>query len=291
MRSTPSQVRGQTLQQVISLPDVAMISSIDDANVTFLLKHWSCFMLRRPRTSWTNTSNVNAPSPSGWTCLWKLKEQTVRRHNLPFTPRLRCCVVWFDFTIRRGGGGCCENMPCHSSGLKTSLTGAHANGGSWRWGAVRAGYSWYDIIRPGDGVLCHALFGFPVLTVAARTPGLGKHVRKGSDWWTGERVHSRSAPERVITTGRCQSHFWRRERDRRCIVLTSDEVCLWKMKRSLVTVTNEGKDWWKAWSGVSETFSPLHILYNNKQTGSATLWNRQGKTESRRGLRDTVVVR
>lgn len=100
-------------------------------------------------------------------------------------------------------------------------------------GVVRSQRAVYHMTS-SDGVMegCHALFGFPAPTVAARTPGLGKHVRRGSDWCTG--LHTS-----------CQSHFEQGNSD----VVTDEvlymqhvEVCLRKMKRSLVTVTNEGKD-------------------------------------------------
>lgn len=90
--------------------------------------------------------------------------------------------------------------------------------------AVLAGYLWHhDIIRPGDGVLCHALFGFPAVTVLAITPALVKHVSGGYNWdWHttvrrgkktynnnpgGECVRKNSGVEHkcVIITRCCQS--------------------------------------------------------------------------------------
>lgn len=125
---------------------------------------------------------MSAPSPSGWTCLWKLKEQTVRETQPPIHTQLRCCVVWFNFTIK-GEGGALQTCPISPQLCQQRwLAHTHKHGLVVRDGGVRSkrGYLWCDIIRPGDGALCHALFGFP----AAETPGLGKHVREGSDWCT-----------------------------------------------------------------------------------------------------------
>lgn len=98
--------------------------------------------------------------------------------------------------------------------------------GSWRRGAVKAGYLWYDIIRPGDGVLCHALFGFPPLTVAAWTPGLGKHVRKGSDWCAG--LHTS-----------CQSHFQQGNAN-----VVTDKVLCWLASNVMRSVSEKWKGRW-----------------------------------------------
>lgn len=69
-------------------------------NPDFSLETPELFHAPEAPPSWSNTSNMNAPSPSGWTCLWKLKERTVRGHNLPFTPGSG--VAWSGLTLQYG---------------------------------------------------------------------------------------------------------------------------------------------------------------------------------------------
>lgn len=68
-------------------------------------------------------------------------------------------------------------MPCHYSasdkchgGAQTAFDMRTARGGVFRKsGSYSAGghLRYHDITWPGDGALCHALFGFPALSVLA----------------------------------------------------------------------------------------------------------------------------
>lgn len=123
----------------------------------------------------------------------------------PIHTQLRCCVVWFDFTISRRGGGLvsCKHALSLLSSVNT-LTGTHTHtykcGFVVEEGGARSKRGIYDMTSSErvDGVLCHALFGFPALTAAARTPALGKHVREEA------LIGARGPPHTS-----CQSHFQR----------------------------------------------------------------------------------
>lgn len=128
-----------------SLPKVAMVSDIDNATISFfviffLLKHWSCFILR-------NTLTVNAPSPSGWTCLWRLKEQPVRgdtaSHSHP-APVLRGLVQLYN--KEEGGLVSCKHALSLLGSVNT-LTGTHTHkcGFVVEEGGVRSKRGIYDM--------------------------------------------------------------------------------------------------------------------------------------------------
>lgn len=95
----------------------------------FFLKHWSCFILH-------NTLTVNAPSPSGWTCLWRLKEQPVSgdtaSHSHP-APVLRGLVQLYN---KEEGGGLvsCKHALSLLGSVNTHTDGhthTHTNVASW----------------------------------------------------------------------------------------------------------------------------------------------------------------
>lgn len=136
-----------------------------------------------------NTSTMNA-----WSARVDLVMEAQRADcsetQPPIHTQLRCCMVWFNFTTWRGVLKTCPVTTQPPKNVTHTHTHKPAHGSPifdtcWEKGGavVLARYLWYhDIIRPGDGVLCHALFGFPALTVLAITPALGKHVGGGYNW-------------------------------------------------------------------------------------------------------------
>lgn len=178
----------------------------------------------------------------------------------PIHTQLRCCVVWFNFTIRRRGGvSVVQTCPVTPRLCKHThwLAHTHTNVAPWlkKAGCGPSGVFmiWHHQSGWWSAVSCFVWFSS---TNCSSTNASSGKTRQERLWLV------RAGPHMS-----CQSCFQHGNAN-----LVTDKVLCWpangvmesaferKMKRPLIAFLNWSQGWWKARSGVGETFSPLHSL-------------------------------